>query len=103
MSGLMEINGVLQRSNDMSIMRHQDENKAFVDNAAALNTVDKNAKQKQEEVNATNESDLLEYRYDAKDESKGGANSNSNGKKKKKDEPEDKVVPKKTGGFDIKI
>ena len=102
MSGLMEVNGVMQRSVDMTLMRNQDENKAFVDNSALLNTVDKNAKQKQEEVNATSETDLLEYRYDAKDESKGGAYSGNGGQKKKK-EPEDKVVIKNAGGFDIKI
>ena len=102
MSGLMEINGVVQRSLDMTLMRNQDENKAFVDNAALVNTVDKHAKQKQEEVNATTETDLLEYKYDAKDESKGGAYSGNGGQKKKK-EPEDKVVIKNSGGFDIKI
>lgn len=97
----IEITGTINRANDIYNMRNQNENRMFADNSVPLNNVEKKADDQSKKVVKSEDADLLNKKFDAKDK---GSNQYFNNRKKKENENADGVVKKKnSGGFDISI
>ncbi|MDD6733948.1 MAG: hypothetical protein PUE21_05345 [Lachnospiraceae bacterium] len=98
----IEFSGSIPRMTDVSLMRNQEENKAFADLSSNLHQVEKNVKNEREAVVKKNAADYHQERYDAKEKGKGSYEGNSDRNKKKKEE-DGQVVVKQTSRFDVKI
>lgn len=97
----IEITGTINRANDMYNLRNQHENKMFADNSIPLNTIEKKAEDQNKKVVKSDDADLMNKKFDAKDK---GSNQYYNNRKNKEDKEADgKVIVKKAGGFDISI
>lgn len=97
------LNGVIQRTQDVSLLRHQEEIKPHVDQQNIQAHLKRQEQVQLKQVHEAEDTDQPEFHYDAKEkgnnEYQGG-----NKKKKKQDKPEGKVILKQEGGrFDIKI
>lgn len=73
----------------------------FADNSIPLNTIEKKAEDQNKKVVKSDDADLMNKKFDAKDK---GSNQYYNNRKNKEDKESDgKVIVKKAGGFDISI
>ena len=100
----IEITGSVNRANDMYLMRNQNENKMFVDNTPMLHNVEKHVDDKSKKVVESDNADMFQEKFDAKE--KGKNSYFSNRKENKKEDEKDKdgvVIVKNRGGFDISI
>ncbi len=98
----IEITGTVNRATDIYQMRNQHENKMHADTSFNLANVDKNVEDKSTKVIRSDDADMFNQKFDAKDK---GKNQYFNNRKKKssEDESDGKVIVKKKGGFDISI
>lgn len=101
----IEITGSVNRANDMYLMRNQHENKMFVDNSQLLNNVNKNVNDKHTKVVQSDNADMFEQKFDAKDEGKNKYfdNRKKNSDKKEEENSDGNVVVKKRRGFDMSV
>lgn len=98
----VDLNGMIQRTQDIGNIKHQEDVKPLVDQQNIQSTVVKEENKLTKQVNHSDNADHEDYRYDAKE--KGNSEYQGNGKKKKKKEEAGKVVVKnQSEGFDIKI
>lgn len=100
----IEMNGMVTRSQDISTLKQNEDNKAMIHQGNIANTMVKKNQEKSEQVNVAEKTENNEYRYDAKEKGSGSYQSN-NGRQKKKDDKESdgKVIMKQTGGFDMRV
>lgn len=101
----VEMQMVVQRTDSVSQMQHNENHKVTEANMTATTKVDKNVKEQSETVVKKDENDMLDYRYDAKE--KGNNEYQDNRRKDKKDNKDNKSENKKSDvkrvNFDIKI
>ena len=101
----VELNGVIQRTQDIGTMKQQEDTKPFVDQQNIQGTVIKEEQRLATQVTEAEKKEQEEFKYDAKE--KGNSEYHGNKKKKKKNEaaPEEgKVILKgQPSGFDMKI
>ncbi len=102
------LNGMIQRTDDVSVIKHQEDQKPIVDQQNIQVQVRKEEQQMTQSVRDASESELMDQRYDAREEGKGkyqkrGGKKNSQ-KSKVSTISEDKVIKKNQGGsFDMKV
>ena len=102
--GPVTLNGIVPRTQDMSVIKHQEDNKPLVEQQN-IQTQQKTQEARQlKQVNHADDASEHKKKYDAKEK---GSNEYENRQKKKK-KPEEKkqntVTPsQRFGGFDIKI
>lgn len=101
--GPVTFNGVIQRAQDVGIIKHQEQVKPNIDQQNIQSHLKQQVQVKLNQVNEANDADQPEFHYDAKE--KGNNEYEGRQKKKKKqDKQEGKVLLKQEGGrFDIKI
>lgn len=101
----IHLNGVLQRTDDVGMFKHQADQKAGVDQQNIQTQVVKHEQDQSHRVLDPGDSDKLKNQADARDEGKGAYYTPSQNRKKKKENEKDVKVTKKItpGGFDIKI
>lgn len=102
--GPVTLNGVIQRTQDVGMIRQQEDNKPFVEQQNILTHM-KGQEQKQlKQVNHAEDSENYQKKYDAKEK---GSNEYTGQGHKKKDsgkKQDGRVVPKQESShFDIKI
>ncbi len=101
----IEFNGMLQRTDDVSQLKHHEDSKPLVDQQNIQKLVDDQADAMQHAVVNKDESSGAENHADARDEGHGLYFDNRKKKEKKKKEQTDGCVIRKqpTTSFDIKI
>lgn len=101
----VDLNGVVQRTQDMSTIKQNEDAKPFVDQQNIQTQFAREGEHKLKQVVHADDSNEPEYRYDAKE--KGNSSYEQNQKKKKKQQKPDGQVTVKgkemSGGFDIRI
>ena len=99
----IEMNGVLSRTQDIASLRHNEDNKAALDNVNVVRQMDAKGDETVHTVKSTSESDGTDTRHDAKE--KGRNEFVDIRKKNKKGRESDEGVRIKTpsSGFDLKI
>lgn len=99
----IEMNGMVSRSQDISVLKHNEDNRAALQQGNVANALVKKTQEKHEQVVNPEKTEYNEFRYDAKEKGNGSYQGNSK-KKDKKDKQEDgKVVKKQPRGFDMRI
>ncbi len=94
----------VQRTQDMSGIKHQEDNKAYVAQSNAQTTLKKEVEHRLQDVRKKDDADYNQQKYDAKE--KGKNEYFSQKKREDKDDSEDedgKVILKKRATFDMKV
>jgi hypothetical protein len=100
----VDFNGMLQRADDVGVIKHQQDSKPLVDQQNIQSEFAKTQEAMLRQVAGTKAQERMENHADAKDEGNGLYYSSDKRKKKEKKEEPDKVKEKtKSGGFDVKI
>lgn len=101
----IDFNGIIQRSEDVGAVKHQQEYKPVVDQQNIQAQITKNEANASQQVVTPNRNEKLQNQTDARKEGKGQYRSSAKKKKKKPDADTDGKVIKKSDFpvFDIKI
>lgn len=100
----VDLNGMIQRTDDVGVLKHQEDAKPLVDQQNIQNQVVQKQEMLLHQVQSAGSSDKTKNDADAKEEGKGTYYSNEKKKKNEKKQSIGKVINKKDiGGFDIKI
>lgn len=99
----IEITGSVNRTTDMYQMRNQHENKMFADTSVNLSNVQKNVDDKSNKVVKSDNADMFNHKFDAKEKGKNQYFNNRNTNKKDEEESDGIVVVKHSGGFDMTV
>ncbi|MCR5407330.1 MAG: hypothetical protein K6E88_11155 [Lachnospiraceae bacterium] len=99
----IEMNAVISRTQDIASLRHNEDNKAALDNANVQTQMDVKRDEEAYTVQTTQNSDATNTKHDAKE--KGRNEYFDIRRKDRKNRQEDGVVrvKKPTSGFDLKI
>ena len=99
----IEFNGMVPRSQDMSIIKQNEDNKPAFDQQILATKNQEETQQSLKQVKQGDDAENYQKKYDARE--KGSNEYEQNRRKgKKKAEKDGKVIPKASmGGFDIKI
>lgn len=102
--GPVTLNGVIQRTQDIGVLKQQEDNKPLVDQQQ-IQTHMKHQEQRQlKQVKHADDVSNHEKRYDAKE--KGNNEYQGNGQKKKQSEEKENgrvVLKQESGRFDMKV
>ncbi len=95
----------VQRTQDMSNIKQQEDNRAFVAQNNAQTSVQKEVWQRAQNVNRKDAAEHHEEKHDAKEKGKNEYFSQNNNKKDRnqEDENDGKVIVKKRANFDLKV
>lgn len=100
----VEMNGMIQRTQDVSTLKQQEDVKPMVDQQNMQIQAQKDEMRKSEQVNKKNDTDKEEKKFDAKDKGSNEYQKRGGGKKKGQTAEADKVVLKgMSHGFDMKV
>lgn len=102
MIGPLEFNGVVQRAQDISILKQNEDIKPQYEHMNVQNQQQQKSIIKHENVNKKDNADAKENKFDAKEEGNGTYYRRQYNKKKKEDE-DGTVVRKQSGSFDITV
>ena len=102
MIGPLEFNGVVQRAQDISIIKQNEDIKPQYEHMNVQNQQQQKSIIKHENVNKKDNADAKENKFDAKEEGNGTYYRRQYNKKKKEDE-DGTVVRKQSGSFDITV
>lgn len=98
-------NAVIQRGQDMSIVKHNVDQKGTVDQSNIQHGLQKTEEQKSTQVIKKDDAQMGEGKFDAHGDG-GNAYQGDGGQKRKKQtdqQGDGRVIAKKAGGFDIKV
>lgn len=98
-------NAMIQRTDDVGVIKHQQDTKPVVEQQNAMTQVNKKVEEKRREVVNPNDADKTDTHADAREKGKNKYFFRKKEAKKSASEvSEDRVVKKTTGGsFDIKV
>lgn len=101
----VDISGIIQRTDDVGLLKHQQDSRPAVEQQNALHNVQKKTEEMRHNVMNPENSGKADTHADAREK---GRNSYFYRKKskadKKEEQPEDVVIKKTTGGsFDMKV
>lgn len=100
----IDMSGVVQRSQEVSQIKHQENNKAFVDNQNFGQQFSKEVKHQMDSVTDSQKSEKKKEQYDAKNKGNGREYDESQQKNRnKKKETTEKKILKSQSSFDIRI
>ena len=100
----IDLNGMIQRTQDVGTIKHQEDVKPNVDQQNIQREVAKDGNRLVTQVNKKDDPEEQETHYDAKEKGNSEYKGNSKNKKSKEQKSPGKVVVKgMSGGFDIKI
>ncbi|MBQ4536823.1 MAG: hypothetical protein II994_04295 [Lachnospiraceae bacterium] len=92
----------ISRTQELTTIKQQEDNKAAMDQVNSSQQMQKQTRQLSQEVNSSENSDWYNKQPDAKEKG-NNEYAGDGGKNRKKQQPQEKMVVKKPGGFDIKI
>lgn len=99
----VEFCSVIQRTQDISTMKQNEEQKPFVEQQNISSNIQKEAVSRHEQVSHKDNDQMGDEKYDAKEKGKGEYYKNSNGKKKNDKQEDGRVELKSHTSFDIRI
>lgn len=99
----IEANGMISRSQDISIYKINEDNKGMLAQENIGVQVKKNVQEQSEQVKDAQRTEYNEYRYDAKEKGNGAYQQNKKKQKEKKTPVDGIVKERKQGGFDMRI
>ncbi len=100
----VEFSGIVQRSQDMSALKQNEDNKPMVQQQNVQTQFAKETIHHMHQVNHANDSDNPEKKFDAREKGSNEYENHRTKKKKKKEENSGKVNAKASArGFDMKI
>lgn len=100
----IEVNGIISRTQDVSMLRHNEETKGMVDQSNFQSKFDQEVEQNIRTVRHSDDTDQADTRHDAKEKGKNEYYGDGGKRKQQKERAQDgKMVVKSQGGFDIKI
>lgn len=92
----------IARAQDYTTIKHNEDNKTFVDQSHFGQQLTKNVEQMTRQVNSGDDTEWQNKKFDAKEKG-GNAYSGDGGKKHKQEKPKDQVTAARHQGFDVKI
>lgn len=99
----VDISGTVQRSQDVTSIKQNEDNKPALDQQNIHNMANKEIERSQQQVIKKQDAMFHQEKYDAKEKGRGQEYERQNQKRKKK-MPQDKVIKlKEDNHFDIKI
>lgn len=102
-----EINGMMGRTQDFTVFKHQEDNKSLVEQNALQNQAQKQVQNKSEKVQTSQQSETQQQRKDAKDKGSNEYTGDGGRNRKRNQEVpiEGRVVPKGMSGshFEWKV
>lgn len=99
----VEFSGVVQRSQDVSTVKHNEDNKSALQQQNVQVQFSKETMHHMQQVTHANDSDNPEKKFDAREKGSNEYENRRNKKKKTEEKNSGKVNLKATGGFDMKI
>ena len=99
----IEFSGIVQRTNDISSLKQQQDQKPVQDQSNISQNVQRNTEHTTKEVAKKDNADYAQQRYDAKEKGKGQYTKQEQSRKRQQEEKTGQVVKKVSKGFDIKI
>lgn len=99
----IDMSGIVQRSQDVSQMKHQEDNKSLVDHQNFSQQFHKEVKHHLDSVTDSQKGEKKKEDYDAKNKGNGREYEEQKKGKKNKKKESDKVVIKTQSSFDIRI
>ncbi len=99
--GAIEL-ATIARSQDYTNIRHNETTKVLTEQSNLVSREQKDTQQKTKQVREGENTDWYNRKFDAKEKG-GNQYSGDGGRQREKQEPGEKVVLKKSGGFDVKI
>lgn len=100
----VEFHGVVQRSQDVSALKQNEDNKPMLQQQNVQTQFAKETVQHMRQVNQANDSDNPEQKFDAREKGSNEYENHQKQKKKKKEDNSGKAEAKtRKGGFDMKV
>lgn len=100
----VDINGIMQRSEDIGIMKHQQDSRPAVEQQNAQSQMTKRTEELRHQVMNPENSNKPDTHADAREKGKNEYFFRKGNGNKKKEEAEGRVVKKHSdGGFDVKV
>lgn len=100
----VEFSGVVQRSQDVSALKQNEDNKSMLQQQNVQTQFAKETIHHMQQVNHANDSDNPEQKFDAREKGSNEYENRRNKKKKQQEKNSGKVMPRAVrGGFDMKI
>ncbi len=99
----IETNGMISRAQDISAIRHNEENRSALDHMNIQNKMQEKQEQEVRTVHDADNSDKANTHHDAKEKGKNEYVNLRKSAKKKKADAQEKVIAKSRHGFDVKI
>ena len=99
----IDMSGVVQRSQEVSQIKYQENNKAFVDGQNFGQHFNQEIKHHMNSVTDAQKGEKKKEQYDAKNKGNGREYENGQQKKRNKKQNTDKVMMKSQSNFDIRI
>lgn len=97
-------NGTVSRMQDVTVQKHNEDTKGMVDQSNFQTAFHKEIDSRMKQVNQSDAAENRQKKFDAKDKGDNEyAGDGGQNRKQEKKNPDGTVVPKQTGGFDIKI
>ncbi|MCQ2549345.1 MAG: hypothetical protein MJ134_04810 [Lachnospiraceae bacterium] len=101
--GQIELNQAMYRIQDITTQKHNENQKPVVDQANFQNTFEKEVDSRVNQVHQGEQAENRQKRQDAKEKGNNEYQGDGGMKRKKPSNPDGRVVPKITTGFDCKI
>ncbi|EOS21793.1 hypothetical protein C806_03934 [Lachnospiraceae bacterium 3-1] len=99
----VEFSGVVQRSQDVSTVKQNEDNKSALQQQNVQTQFAKDTTHHMQQVTHANDSDNSQKKFDAREKGSNEYEDRRNKKKKAEEKNSGKVSVKTTGGFDMKI
>lgn len=99
----VEFSGVVQRSQDVSTIKQNEDNKSMLQQQNVQTQFAKDTLHHMQQVTHANDSDNPKKKFDAREKGSNEYEDRRNRKKKAEEKNSGKVSVKTTGGFDMKI
>ena len=97
-------NGSVSRMQDVSMIKHNEDAKGMVDQTNFQNTFNREIDSKINQVHQSDNTENRQQKHDAKEKRKNQYMGDGGKNRRKENTPQDgRVIPKSTGGFDMKI
>ena len=97
------LNGTIGQSNDVLLNHTKEADKAALDQGHIYAQEKVATQEKARKVVNSDEARFMQERYDAKEKGKGFYQGDGGSRRNHEDKKDGQVVPKRQGGFDIKI
>ena len=99
----VEFSGVVQRSQDISTVKQNEDNKSMLQQQNVQTQFAKDTVHHMQQVTHANDSDNPKKKFDAREKGRNEYEDRRNKKKRAEEKNSGKVSVKTTGGFDMKI